>query len=72
MFGLALDVVRVEADVVQHLPPAREVARHAGVIARRLQQLEKLDPQERRQLLQLVDAFIERGQLKKKIQSKAA
>jgi transcriptional regulator with XRE-family HTH domain len=39
---------------------------------RRLQQLEKLDPAERRQLLQVIDAFIERGQLKRKTQGKQA
>jgi transcriptional regulator with XRE-family HTH domain len=39
---------------------------------RRLQQLEKLDPADRRQLLQLLDAFIERGQLKRKTEKQAA
>lgn len=34
---------------------------------RRLQQIEKLDPTEKRQVLQVLDAFIERGKLKKKI-----
>ena len=33
---------------------------------RRLQQLERLAPMERRQILQVIDAFIERGQLKRK------
>ena len=33
---------------------------------RRLQQLDQLDPNEKRQALQLLDAFIERGKLKKK------
>jgi hypothetical protein len=31
---------------------------------RRLQQIANLPPEERRQILQLVDAFIERGQLR--------
>lgn len=39
---------------------------------RRLLQIATLPPEERRQILQLVDAFIERGQLKKKVQSKQA
>lgn len=39
---------------------------------RRLQQIASLPPEERRQILQLVDAFIERGQLKRKSQSKQA
>ena len=34
----------------------------------RLQAIEKLPPQEKRQVLQVIDAFIERGQLKKKVQ----
>lgn len=38
---------------------------------RRLQQIAKLPPDERRQILQLVDAFIERGQLKQKVQAGA-
>jgi transcriptional regulator with XRE-family HTH domain len=33
---------------------------------RRLQQIEGLEPAEKRQVLQLIDAFIERGQLKRK------
>lgn len=36
---------------------------------RRLQQLDQLDPTEKRQALQLLDAFIERGKLKKKAAS---
>jgi transcriptional regulator with XRE-family HTH domain len=39
---------------------------------RRLQQIASLPPEERRQVLQLVDAFIERGQLKKKVAAKQA
>ena len=41
-------------------------------LQRRLQQLEKLDAGERRQVLQVLDAFIERGQLKRRAQGKAA
>ncbi|MCC7488632.1 MAG: hypothetical protein IT485_03205 [Gammaproteobacteria bacterium] len=33
---------------------------------RRLQQISSLPPEERHQILQLVDAFIERGQLKRR------
>jgi hypothetical protein len=39
---------------------------------RALLQIASLPPEERRQMLQLVDAFIERGQLKRKAQSKQA
>jgi uncharacterized membrane protein len=37
-----------------------------------LQQLEKLPPQEKRQVLQLLDAFIEREQLEKKAEKQPA
>lgn len=39
---------------------------------RRLQQIEKLDPTEKRHVLQLLDAFIERGQLKRKMESRSS
>ena len=35
-------------------------------LQRRLQQIESLEPSEKRQVLQVLDAFIERGQLKRK------
>ena len=35
----------------------------------RLQQIEKLNAADKRQVLQLIDAFIERGQLKRKAQA---
>jgi transcriptional regulator with XRE-family HTH domain len=37
-------------------------------LQRRMQEIEKLDAPDRRQVLQLLDAFIEKGQLKKKVQ----
>lgn len=36
-------------------------------LQRRLQELEKLNVADRRQIIQLIDAFIERGQLKRKV-----
>jgi transcriptional regulator with XRE-family HTH domain len=39
---------------------------------RRLQRIEKLPPAERRQILQMLDALIERGELKRKVQANAA
>ncbi|KAB2930032.1 MAG: helix-turn-helix transcriptional regulator [Rhodocyclaceae bacterium] len=41
-------------------------------LRRRLLAIEKLDVAEKRQVLQLLDAFIERGQLKRKAQASAA
>jgi hypothetical protein len=39
---------------------------------RRLQQIEKLDAGDRRQLLQLVDTFIEREQLRRRLNEQIA
>jgi len=41
-------------------------------LQRRLAQIEQLGPTEKRQVLQLIDAFIERGQLKRKVAGQAA
>jgi transcriptional regulator with XRE-family HTH domain len=41
-------------------------------LRRRLLAIEKLDVTEKRQVLQLIDAFIERGQLKRKAENRAA
>ena len=41
-------------------------------LQRRLQQIEKLDVPERRQILQLIDTFIEHGQLRRKTHGKQA
>ena len=40
-------------------------------ISQRLLAVEKLGTTEKRQVLQLIDAYIERGQLKRKIESRA-
>ena len=40
-------------------------------LRRRLLAIEKLDASEKRQVLQVIDAFIERGQLKRKAESRA-
>lgn len=39
-------------------------------LERRLQQIEKLDSADKRQIMQLIDAFIERGQLKRKMENR--
>ena len=40
-------------------------------LRRRMRAIEKLDVADKRQVLQLLDAFIERGQLKRKVESRA-
>lgn len=60
--------LNVSADALLGLEP---VAKRNGRmpdnrLQRRLQQLANLPPEERRQIMQLLDAFIERGQLKRR------
>lgn len=51
--------------------PARRMKKVGNSrLERRLQAIEKLPPQEKRQVLQVIDAFIERGKLKQKIDAK--
>lgn len=63
--------LHVSADELLGLEPP-VTAKRAGArprdnrLQRRLQQIESLPPEERRQLIQIVDAFIERGQLKRR------
>ena len=49
--------------------PKRKLAKQEGDsrLGRRLLAIEKLDATEKRQVLQLIDAFIERGQLRSKV-----
>lgn len=51
----------------------RRLAKHDGDsgLRRRLRAIEKLDVADKRQVLQLLDAFIERGQLERKVESRA-
>lgn len=59
--------LRLTTDELLGAAPIKKVARPADSrLHRRLQQIEQLDPTEKRQALQLLDAFIERGQLKRK------
>jgi transcriptional regulator with XRE-family HTH domain len=60
MLGVTTDVLLGIAPMKKTLKPRN------NRLHRRLQQVEQLDPAEKRQVLQLLDAFIERGQLKKK------
>ena len=53
-------------------PVKRRLAKQEGDsrLRRRLLAIEKLDAADKRQVLQLIDAFIERGQLKRKVESR--
>lgn len=53
--------------------PVRKATKPVNTrLHRRLQQIEQLDPNEKRQVLQLIDAFIERGQLKRRASTQTA
>ncbi len=66
-------VLRVTIDELFGRSPKRRLAKQDGDsrLRRRLLAIEKLDGTEKRQVLQLIDAFIERGQLKRKMESRA-
>ena len=53
--------------------PRREPVKQDGdsCLRRRMLAIEKLDLAEKRQVLQLIDAFVERGQLKRNMESRA-
>lgn len=53
--------------------PKRKLVKQEGDsrLRRRLLAIEKLDGAQKRQVLQVIDAFIERGQLKRKAESRA-
>jgi transcriptional regulator with XRE-family HTH domain len=53
-------------------PPKKLSKPSDSRLQRRLQQIEKMEAGEKRQVLQLIDAFIERGQLKRKAHGKQA
>jgi transcriptional regulator with XRE-family HTH domain len=57
-----------------HAQPRRKLVKQEGDsrLRRRLLAIEKLGTAEKRQVLQLIDAYIERGQLRSKVQQRAA
>ena len=67
LLPLIAQALHTSTDELLGLRPVRKVkTRVDGRLARRLKQLEKLPPRERRQVVQVLDAFLEREQLKKK------
>ncbi|WP_277185666.1 helix-turn-helix domain-containing protein [Caballeronia sp. BR00000012568055] len=61
-------VLGISADVLLGTAQPRRPAKvGTSRLERRLQQIEKLDATEKRQILQLIDAFIERSQLRRKV-----
>lgn len=59
--------LHLSTDELLGATPIKKAARPANSrLQRRLQAIEKLEAKDKRQVLQLLDAFIERGQLKRK------
>ena len=60
--------LKISTDVLLGTAPIKKPPKPANTrLQRRLQQIEQLEPAEKRQVLQVLDAFIERGRLKKKV-----
>ena len=67
------DALGVSVDALLGMETTKRRAKATDTrMQRRLQQIEKLDAADKRQVLQLIDAFIERGQLKRKAQTASA
>ena len=65
--------LRVGADVLLGMAQRRKVKRLAtNSLERRLLEIEKLDPKAKRQITQLLDAFIERERLNQRANAQAA
>ncbi len=68
--------LKLSTDALLGLAPIAAAKKPRGArqadsrLVRRLQAIEKLEPAEKRQVLQVLDAFIERGQLKRKMASR--
>lgn len=61
-------VLGVSVDALLGLAPLKRKPRLPDSrVLRRVQQIEALEPAEKRQVLQVLDAFIERGKLKKQV-----
>jgi hypothetical protein len=60
--------LKLTTDELLGAVPIKKAAKPGNIrLQRRLQQIEALEPTEKRQVLQVLDAFIERGRLKKKV-----
>ena len=59
----------VSADELLGIKPLKKGKKPDTQLQRRLQRIEKLDPKARRQITQLLDTFIEREELKQRIDS---
>lgn len=63
-------VLGVSTDELLGLAPVKRMKAGSSRLQRRLQQIERLEPTEKRQILQVLDTLLESAQLKRKAQSK--
>lgn len=67
LLPLIARALHVSTDEILGVAPLRQRRRStASRLSRRLKQLERLPPRERRQVVQVIDAFLERERLKKR------
>ena len=66
-------VLGVSVDVLLGvIPPRRPKKLATNRLERRLMEIEKLDTAEKRQIIQIIDTFIERGKLKQRVNAQGA
>ena len=64
--------LRISADELLGIAPTKKMARPGdNRLQRRLQQIEKLGAREKRQVLQVLDAFLEREKLRQRVSNTA-
>lgn len=61
------EILGVTADQLLGMKPIKKTPKPDTRLQRRIKQIEKLDTKEKRQVIQLMDTFIEAAQLKKQI-----
>lgn len=61
------EILGVTADQLLGMKPIKKTPKPDSRLQRRIKQIEKLDTKEKRQVIQLMDTFIEAAQLKKQI-----
>lgn len=58
-------VLRVSSDELLGIKPIKKIKQPDSRLLRRMQQIDKLDPATKRQVIQVMDTFIENAKLKK-------
>lgn len=73
LLAMMAQTLGVSVDTLLGLETSKRRAKATDTrLARRLLEIEKLDATERRQIIQIIDTFIERGKLKQRIHAQEA